>query len=453
MAGGVELLRLTFALLVLIKFSLLFGAYRQLGKNTLLACGGLVVVALLNFSTFGVIRPQQVGEICFSLLLLALGQAQLSRRTLALLALLFIFWVNAHGSFLMGLALIFVCWTGQGIQSWQAQNNPGRLWTDGPFRRLGLALILCVSASCLNPHGPWIFRHVLRMAGNPALSMVLEWKPLGLYPIPILVGLPFVGSIIVLGLTQWLSPRPFSPTQWLMVVVFGMGACLQQRLLIWWIFLVPWIALPHWATLGGKALEELAVRLGPRSFRKTLLAGALFLAALMWSPAISWVLSGSPQPLNQSLSQGTVWELARQLANSQDSNRPWSPELAEVLRTTYPHRRFSGSIFTSETLGDYLTWALAPQLPISCYSHYHLFTQENWGENQRVLRGQSGWWDLLRQRQANLLVLEAEIYPQLCQLVREDPGWVVVRDEAGDPSKKTSYDRLFVAIRKKPIAE
>ena len=108
-------------------------------------------------------------------------------------------------------------------------------------------------------------------------------------------------------------------------------------------------------------------------------------------------------------------------------------------------------MFASETLGDYLTWSLAPDVPVTSYSHLHLFPANYWAENTGVYMAQPGWWDRLRQRHANLIVLEVEIYPQLCQKIRDDAAWLVVRDEAGDMRKISTHCRLFVAVRKKPV--
>ena len=151
------------------------------------------------------------------------------------------------------------------------------------------------------------------------------------------------------------------------------------------------------------------------------------------------------------MSPGTPWKVARQLRAPDDTKAQLLPPLTEVLKANYPDGRFQGAVFASETQGDYLTWAFFPNITVTSYSHLHLFPVNYWQENTATYLGQPGWWDVLRRRHANLVVLEAEIYPDLCQHLREDPGWQVVSDEAGDGRKASLYCRLFIAVRKHPV--
>jgi hypothetical protein len=449
MAGGVEMLRLGFALLVTARFGLLLLTYRRLSGSTATACGALFLLLLLSLPTMGVLRPQLFGELLFALLLFGLSRPLVSWRFVAASPIVFLLWANLHGSFLVGLGLLAIFLTGRIIEIVQ-QDGWGKVFHDAAARRLLLALALGGAGACINAHGPVLFLYAVRMASHPALAPVLEWRPLGLYPAPFLVGTPFVGSLLLLALTQWRSRRPFTPTQVLLVVVFGVGACMQQRVLIWWVMLTLWVAVSHWTTARAAAPTE-DVRPGGASFRKTLLAAAMVFTAVMWAPTTGWLLHGSPRQPAQLVSPGTPWQLARQLRRPDDPQAQWSTALAAALRAHYPQGRFTGGILASESQGDYLIWALDEQTPVSSYAHLHLFPRNYWEEMSVIYGGAPGWWDLLRRRQANLVVIEAEIYPQLRDKLKADPGWEVVFDETGDARKIPNSCRLFVALRKKPI--
>jgi len=449
LAGGIEMLRLGFSLLVLARFAVLLLAYRRVSGSLPQACAALVLLLVLSFSSMLVMRPQVFGELFFALLLLALGRPLLSWRFLAVLPVFFALWANTHGSFLVGLGLLAVCCSGRILEATR-QAGWGGVRNDPQIRRLLLALLIGAGASCLNPHGPALYRHALGLASNPVILRLAEWQPLGLFPWPFLVGVPFVGSLLILALTQWLSPRPFTPAHLQIVIVFGLGACLQERFLNWWIVLTPWIAVQYWKPSERPVGKEAGPSPGA-SFRKTLLAGGLVFAVLMWSPSMGWLLEGNPRPVGQLVVPATPWELARQLHRPEDSQAQWSSTLANILKANYPEGRFTGSIFVSETLGDFLLWELAPEVPLSSYSHLHLFPRSYWDEVLPIYQGQPGWWDLLRRRRANLVVIEAEIYPRLRDRLRANPGWEVVLDETGNPRKVPAQCRLFIAVRKKPV--
>jgi hypothetical protein len=51
----------------------------------------------------------------------------------------------------------------------------------------------------------------------------------------------------------------------------------------------------------------------------------------------------------------------------------------------------------------------------------------------------------------NLVVVEADRFGEFRGPFRKDPGWLVVLDEANDPSKPKSAGRMFIALRKEPL--
>jgi hypothetical protein len=99
--------------------------------------------------------------------------------------------------------------------------------------------------------------------------------------------------------------------------------------------------------------------------------------------------------------------------------------------------------------GDYLMWALAPDIPVT-YSHIHLFHPDYWEELGIVGQGRPGWWDILDKYQVNLLVVEAEFAEDLRKALRNSPEWTIVIDEVGDPRKPNPMTRHLVAVRLTP---
>jgi hypothetical protein len=212
--------------------------------------------------------------------------------------------------------------------------------------------------------------------------------------------------------------------------------------MVWWLFLVPWIVLPHWAAVADRRGWAWP---GTRAdFRKTILAGFLFLVAVFGSQAAVWAKTSRPRSLDKAVSAGTPWDIAAALRNPAAGPTDRTKELAKVLRERYGGK-FTGRVFASEMQGDYLIWALPADIPELMYTHAHVFPPRHWAECLVVKDAGPGWWELLDRHRVNAVVVEPELHPALVKKLKADPGWVVVLGGDADPAGKQ-----FVALRKQP---
>ena len=186
---------------------------------------------------------------------------------------------------------------------------------------------------------------------------------------------------------------------------------------------------------------------------------ALVAAFFMWSSPAGWFIVGGPTALgpnpsdaNQpfSLSLGTPWELAREVKEPGSTSAEWAKPLAAILKKSYPQGRFTGTIMATPMQGDYLMWALAPDVPVT-YSHMHLFHPDYWEELAVVGQGRPGWTDVLEKYRVNLLVIEAQYGPKLREQLQKTPGWTIVLDETEDPKKPVALTRQLIAVRNSPL--
>ena len=67
LAGGVELLRLSHALIVTLRCLVLLAAFRRSSGSLPLACLALAVMLLLSVGNIAILRPQVLGELCFAM--------------------------------------------------------------------------------------------------------------------------------------------------------------------------------------------------------------------------------------------------------------------------------------------------------------------------------------------------------------------------------------------------
>jgi hypothetical protein len=453
LAGGAEMLSLAHALLATLCYGLLLGACWRRSGSLPLACLGMVVFLLLAPTLFLTLRPQVVGEVFFAALMLVLSRPELSRRDLVKVPLLLVLWANFHGSYPVGLIVLGACLTGRALEAarYEGKWNLRRAWEDQRARLLFGALALSVVAiGVLNPHGPALYLHTLRFGRHPNLPEFTEWKPLD-FMAPSGVHWVFLAGVVVVLVSQLASPRWLRPADLLLLVGFGGWACWQGRMLVWWLMLLPWVVTPLWAGTGERLSWSWLHFKSVPSFRKTLLGLMLVVLVLLWSGPVRWAINRQPRALRWVVTPGTPYAVAAELQAAPGEGGRALPALAEVLRARYPEGRFTGTVFSSETEGDYLLWALAPGVPVFVYTHLHLFTRQHWQECKTVLAGDPGWREVLDRHHANLIVVEAESHARLAELLREDPDWEVVLDETGGTTKKDPRSRLFVAVRKTPL--
>src|SRR5262249_31178247 len=146
---------------------------------------------------------------------------------------------------------------------------------------------------------------------------------------------------------------------------------------------------------------------------------------------------------------GTPWQLAAQLQQPGDPGTARVPPLTEALRARGQGDGFRGTIFASETLGDWFLWARPADTTVFVYTHVHLFSADHWAERATVKPGLPGWRDVLARHGIDLVVVEPQLHPRLRAALYHDPDWQVVLDESGDPHRPDRRGRLFVAIRKR----
>jgi hypothetical protein len=448
-AGGSEALRFLHAVLVVARYAILYFAFARLSRSSLVALLGFVGVLFLDLSNMAVLRPQSFGQVFFAILLIPLSRELLSRRAMVGITLLVALWANTHGSYLVVHGLLAALFAGRICEC--LFSGPFRWpWRDAQAVRLGVALVLVILAVCINPYGLGLYSRTFEMTRHPSLiTAVGEWQPMS-FSMGTGWHWPFLASLLVVGVSTLLARRSMPMGHLFVLFLFGMGVCVQNRMVIWWAILVPWLLMPLWADIGEQIPVRFRLKPSVPSFRKTLLAGLLALAIFNWSGTAHTFRQGLPE-IDSIVSAGTPWPIARQLAKPEAPHRyEWQAKLQAVLDRNYGGR-FRGAILATPMQGDYLMYALSPQVPVT-YAHIHLFHPDFWDELGVVGQGKPGWWDILNKYQINLIVVEAEFCDQLLvELIKKPNDWKVLLDETGSKTKAQKLNRQLIVIREKPI--
>ncbi len=339
---GFSGLSLISGILSLLVLSGLYLAARSWGGGRFLSLV-LVFISLWPLSIRLFLRPHLPSLFFFVLFLWGIGRFREDRRWSSLLPLLpiFLFWVNTHGSFILGFGLALFLFL-EGVFS-HPKLSPSEAFRLPEVRRpflFGLALLFL---SLVNPYGFKLLEFVFfshRGAGEEPLRFIIEWWPIELLAfllppvqsalfgsrlsiLPILTWL-LVGGI-VLGSSRLRSGR-FVWLIWLAALFYLSSK--HHRFLPWLILsIVPFLAL-LWEGVKREVKQAVSV--------------ALVLLSLGFTVAF-WL-----SPANRSqVGVGVAWE-----------NFP--QDLVSLVKSHH----FPGPMFNQYYLGGYLIFSLYPEYQV-----------------------------------------------------------------------------------------
>jgi hypothetical protein len=282
-----------------------------------------VYVALIVVATYTrtqVIRPQLFSvAICCAMLYLLRETDRSRSRGIWYVPILFAAWVNLHGGWIVGLAVLGVWMMGD---VWQRRSSR---WT----LTLAAVAALVLLATLLNPYGPGLWRFVAETVRLDRPD-VTDWKPLLQLPPAILVVesiLPLVAIAALLSGRVWrrVPPRDIAVLVLLSVATFRVGrvdAFLQAAIAI--LLAAPIITLLNGIDLNARLFRRASAPVGGL---------ALIVAAYVAVTGISSV---------------RVIEVGG----------PWIPDrtAAAFLRENSPGAR----VLTWFDWGEYALWQLSP---------------------------------------------------------------------------------------------
>lgn len=147
-------------------------------KSAFLASWVAILLASVSFGP----RTVLLGWICLLIECIVLWKFREGRNLIWLLPPLFAVWINAHGSWLIGIVFLLIY-----IASGCVQGSWGSIfairWTRGQLRKLSAMTLLSVAALFLNPYGwrlvAYPFEYAFRLKLN--LGITEEWQSLNFH--------------------------------------------------------------------------------------------------------------------------------------------------------------------------------------------------------------------------------------------------------------------------------
>jgi hypothetical protein len=393
-AGGLPLVLVVQSLVIALAYGLLLRlCVLRTGRLRLCVALLLLTIMPLSFDNWTV-RPQSYVFPLFAGFLTLLSEHRLGRGSrLWLLPPLMALWVNMHGSFVLGLALIAITFVGEALKRLGGAADSRGAST---LRQLALWGALTALATLLNPRGPVVWLYVANLLGsNQVTTLVTEWTPPTIRDIN---GAIFFAVLIgAAALLAYARRRP-DPTDMLLAGAFLWLALGATRNIVWFGFvLTPLLALQA-ATL----LPEPPARPFAGSARlNTLLVSFLLLLLLLASPWVKPALD-LPPAVGQLISEETPVEAVSALRRL--------PERPQRL-------------FHAMSYGSYLIWA-APEQPVFIDPRIELYPFQQWRDYINLGQGNNAD-ELLRKYAIDGLLLSVAEQEPLIERLRADPRWTV----------------------------
>ncbi len=276
-----------------------------------------------------------------------------------MLPLLGIIWVNLHGSFVLGGALIGLTFVGEGLRRLVADRRTTPASDRPPLRQLALAGVLTGAAWLVNPGGFQVLGYVRNLLGSSAVTqLVTEWAP---QTVRDTGGVIFFAFVIVGVALLAYAPRRPDPVEMLVAVAFFWLALGAVRNNIWFIAVATPLLVDQLASWLPRS--EAPAFQGAPAINAALagVIGLLLLLALPWvKPAL-----GLPPDVGDLLAPNTPVAAVGFL---KDDPRP-------------PAR-----IFHEMSYGSYLIWADAGQ-KVWADPRIELYPLEQWLDYQRLSGG------------------------------------------------------------------
>jgi hypothetical protein len=161
------------------------------------AAAALFVLTAASFT----LRPQMLGYLFIILTLIALESFRGGKeRAIWLLPPLFLLWINTHGSWVIGLGVIFVILL-TGLRNFHVGSIKARRWSDAQRLRLEIVLLLCLAVIPFTPYGTRLAAYPFSVASSLPINVanILEWQSM---PFSLLAGKLFLAMLLGFFISQ-----------------------------------------------------------------------------------------------------------------------------------------------------------------------------------------------------------------------------------------------------------
>ena len=328
-AGGTAGLVMLKALLLLATLGLVGWAARREGVPSLAVWVLVVLAAVGVVPRATTVRPQLFSLLLFAAQLVILTEHERRGRRVLLLGLppLYALWVNLHGGWLVGGAVLALWTAGHALE----RRGPVRdhVW------RLSVGLLALV-ATLANPYGLGMWRFLADTVGF-GRTHISDWQPVWEVPAPLV---SWAVAAAISGLLWIERCKPDTVTRPLLVLLLGIGSLKVNRLDAFFALAATLALLPAFAQ-ATKRLE----RRGHDPSRQQAVAPLLLCAAYLLAGAVT---------IDRVRTQVRCIPVAAEDGYPETEAVTWARDVG-----------LKGRVLTFFNHGEFLIWHLAPDVKVS----------------------------------------------------------------------------------------
>ncbi|MGA7733086.1 MAG: hypothetical protein WCD37_17650 [Chloroflexia bacterium] len=377
-----------------------------------------IVAYFAAWTNYGM-RPQLFAFLPFVAFLFLLERKDTDSKWLPLLVPIMILWVNVHGSFFLGVAMLGIYGFGTLLE--KVRSEEGRAWFRS--RAAGwqtLWFALAGLASLLNPYTAGIYSYFFAATNDPiARALNAEWQSPTIYTG---TGQLFILQVAVLLTSIYLGKRRLRPTEILLIGAFGYLALTSLRNVMWW----GWVTAPiiatnfaFWAEARRKTKDERRTAEEPTTDNRQpttnselyplnlALVAILLVGAVLYTPLWRQANPLVPAHAKEALAESTPAKLAAFLKSGS----------------------VPAPIFNYMEWGGYLEWELYPRYQLFIDGRFEARQVQVWRDYLSISRGRADWQQTLDHYGARTLVLNKDFQADLLPFLTQSPTWHKVYED------------------------
>lgn len=384
--GSFPLLMLVFAALITLSFVFVYA--RSPGKPYI-AAFAMMLAALATAPTWGV-RPQMLSLLLTSVFLWILDRKD---RSVWLLPLLMLLWVNLHSGYALGIVIVGVYAFDEIIQF---------IVSGSRFQVIALRssrlviLVLCIVAVLFNPNGATMYIYPFETLTSPTMqAYIQEWFSPDFHLIEFQ---PFAWLLLTTLAALALSGKRTSLVQTILLLGFSYAALRSARHIpLFAIIAAPIVAEHVWHFIESQNWVNI-LNTNRQMTRVATIVNWILLTII--------VLAG-------------IARVAIVLSNQAATERAKFPAAAVDFIQA---QKIEGGIYNTYAWGGYLIWRLYPQARVFIDGRADVYG-DAFIENVylKAYRGGVGWHEPLGQYNVRVMLIEPDA-PLAMQLVR-DSAW------------------------------
>jgi hypothetical protein len=345
------------------------------------------------------------------------GESDKYRRLFWLPALM-LAWVNLHGGFLLGFALLGAYLVGGGIQYFTCPEE--RQGIGDWLKRLGLVSVLSLLASFANPYGYKLHLHIYRYLSDRFLmNHVSEFLSPDFHG----VAQQCFAVLLLVTLAALASARRrLGPARLLVILLAAYSGLYASRNLPVSSMLLVLIVAPLLSESIARGGGDARIAPWLRGLFSRLQSFSLRMEKLELSfQGHVWIVLAFVLGLWACMNGGRLGSV--QLLNAYFDDKRFPVEAAEVIAK----RNIREPIFCPDQWGGYLIYRLYPQTKVLVDDRHDLYGDQFFKNYLKVVFVQPEWEKLLDEKKVNWILVQKN--SSLGTILGQTPGWKLIHED------------------------